>query len=77
MVEADIIIQKIMCEKALIIGMAFVTINLFHYKLETPVLHPLAPSMAMLECGCWQKFWKPVLHPVTKFPSPSSKRAAG
>ena len=54
MVEADIIIQKIMCEKTLIIGMAFVTINLFHHKLKTPVLHP-----------------------VTKFPSPSSKRAAG
>ena len=54
-----------------------IVLNLFHYKLETPVLHPLAPSMAMLECGCWQKFWKPVPHPVTKFPSPSSKRAAG
>ena len=49
MVEADIIIQKIMCEKALIIGMAFVTNNRYH---------------------CEHK--KPVLHPVTKFPSPSS-----
>ena len=54
MVEADIIIQKIMCEKALIIGMAFVTNNLYHFEHR-----------------------KPVLHPVTKFPSPSSKRAAG
>ena len=77
MVEADIIIQKIMCEKALIIGMAFVTDNRYHCEHKKPVLHPLAPSMVMLECGCWQKFWKPVLHPVTKFPSPSSKRAAG
>ena len=31
-----------------------IVLNLFHYNLETPVLHP-----------------------VTKFPSPSSKRAAG
>ena len=58
MVEADIIIQKIMCEKALMIGMAFVANNLYHCKHKKPVLHPLAPSMAMLECGCWQEFWK-------------------
>ena len=44
MVEADIIIQKIMCEKALIIGMAFVTNNRYHCKHKKPVLHPVAPK---------------------------------